>query len=84
MKNNDGGPAFPQGVYVLEEGVFVLAGSEPGLSKLDYFAAEAMKGLLAGSGEIFRNDLHEVLAGDTVHIAEVMIEELERRNAGKG
>lgn len=46
MKNNDGGPAFPEGGNNINSGYWEIYG---GMSLRDYFAAKAMQGLLCNS-----------------------------------
>jgi hypothetical protein len=50
--HNDGGPAFP--AEVGSDGDFIQTGTQsfrvPGMTLRDYFAAKAMQGLIAGSG----------------------------------
>ena len=54
MNRNDGGAAYPSGNMVyrtLPHGAEVIQGGEPGISIRDYFAGQALAGILAADGE---------------------------------
>lgn len=67
-KRDDGGPAFPWGEHRTHLG---------GMSLRDWFAGQALAGLLAHGGLIAGDDLLERLAKDAGNIADAML--VERR-----
>jgi hypothetical protein len=85
-KPNDGGPAFPRSAaYSPDCGT--LAGAE-GMSLLDYFAGQAMAGMLANESitngldaitDSDGEDVPWVIAMDAYDQAEEMLHERERR-----
>ena len=70
MSNDNGGPAFPTGVYTVE-----------GMTLRDYFAAKAMNGFITNF-DTMRSDIIDVpeLARSAYYVADAMIEE---RNKAK-
>lgn len=74
---SNGGPAFPTLTFELDgQGNYVYC-QENGISKLDYFAAEAMKAHLSHWG---RQDGMESVVFD---IAESMLAESDKRNEAR-
>ena len=65
MSNDNGGPAFPTGVYTVE-----------GMTLRDYFAAKAMQGFITNF-DTRRSDIIDVpeLARSAYYLADAMIAE---------
>ena len=79
----DGGPAFPGEVWDWGKEIgdwYRSAPNEPGISKLEYFAAKAMQGILSDPGIDHPAD---ELSRRAVVLAKAMLTELERVNDGK-
>ena len=66
MKQNDGGPAFPQGHAVGE-----ISKMEGGMSLRDYFAAKALQGLCADPSTAGTEGID--LANECYSIADAML-----------
>ena len=69
MKNNDGGPAFPNGLCDSSSGAFHLI---DGMSLRDYFAAKAMQGML--SNPYYMEEMYEYFKGDNLKIGKSICE----------
>lgn len=54
-KINNGGPAFPEGIAVREDGK-VYGGKNSGMTLRDYFASAAMHGIIANEGVCLEED----------------------------
>lgn len=63
---NDGGPVFPDPAP-LEDG-------KQGMSLRDYFAGEAMKGLLAGRRDSYDQGHRDYYGGESYKLADAMLE----------
>lgn len=70
---NDGGPAFPRNGHP-DKNDF----PHGGMSLRDYFAGQALAGMLA-SPQVFENMTDETLAAITYSAADAMLKERERR-----
>ena len=84
MSNHDnGGPAFPcEQTYTPGEGW--NQSFDPGMSVLDYFAGQALLGLLPAfeNAPEKRNMVSHYLAKRSYEIAEAMLRERSQRNEG--
>lgn len=83
-----GGPAYPQPAVVLNEGRVDYADEMGygGMTLLDHYAGEALKGLCANPQVIdgLTNGSMTWLATNSWELAEAMIAEREKRMARKG
>jgi len=70
MSKNDGDPAFPSDKLNIA-GDFIL-----GMTLRDYFAAQAMQGMLANGGVVFADA--EILAGFSYKTADEMLKERDK------
>lgn len=71
---NDGGPAFPRPFS--DEPSDTHAWAQEGMSLFDYFAGQALMGILAGH-RVF--DTYVDYADEAYNLAEAMLKERERR-----
>ena len=77
-KPNDGGPAFPATVQEDIDGYPRYAAGNVGMSLRDYFAGQALAGMLADST---RQSSLENYADDAYDIADAMLAEREKERA---
>lgn len=75
----DGGPAFPSCDYEFQpcSGVQVIARQFYGLSRLDWFAGQALAGMLANPT---RSGNYQSFASDAVSFAKLIISEIKERS----
>jgi hypothetical protein len=72
MTNNTGGPAFP-GLHPSKECRF----NDPGMTLRDYFAANAMQGILA-SRNTPKSATNEEIARVSYYLADTMLKERDK------
>jgi hypothetical protein len=81
MSVKDGGQAFPRSyAYQNPEAGRSELKAVPGMTVRQYFAGEAMKGLLSQTSEDWPNP--EIIAAQAVKNADALIAELEEEFAG--
>ena len=78
MKTDTGGPAFPEAGEKGDRGEYYVEYT-PGATLLDYFAGQAMKGILSNPTEMKRLDDHGMtVSGQAYGEAIMMIAEKRR------
>lgn len=70
-KIDNGGPAFPKAGHEWEQGQWVPAQADDGMSLRDYFAAAALQGMLAENGGGTKNNTE--LAAVAYSVADAML-----------
>lgn len=82
-KKNDGGPAFPIYIEKIVPGNYARA--HPGMSLRDWFAGQALRGILAWDAEMnnrSRTDVStepQIIAASCYNIADAMLAEREKK-----
>lgn len=77
VKRNDGGSAFPVPEIDGMHGAYPVR--EPGMSLRDYFAAQAMIGIMSTAGGFDRADRrHSMVADQAYQFADAMLAERDK------